>query len=77
MERQMLVEELKDRVARHEYVVDCRAVAEAMLARQARCSYPLSLTSPRASLNTTPDGPRITRPIGTNGSSSPPAASNS
>ena len=50
MDRQMLVKELKERVARHAYDVDCRAVAEAFLARHARCSNPLSDTSPWATV---------------------------
>ena len=75
----MVVKELKDRIAREEYAVDCRAVAEALLARHARCSNPLSGTSPWASLNTMPAGPRITRPTGTNGipGSAGPQASSS
>ena len=73
----MLVKELKDRVARAEYDVDCRAVAEALIARQARCSYPLSLTAPWGPLNVTPAGPRFTRPTTDPGNPSGPAASSS
>ena len=77
MDRQMLVKELKDRVARREYDVDCRAVAEALLARHAPCSNPRSATSPWASLSAIPAGPRITRPTDANGRSLGPDASSS
>jgi hypothetical protein len=60
--RTMLVNDLKRRVSAHEYVVDCGAVAEAFLARQARCSYPESARSPWASESTSPAGPSLTRP---------------
>ena len=73
----MLVKELKARVARSEYDVDCRAVAEALLARQARCSNPFSLLSPWPALSEIPAGPRITRPTGANGSPGGPQASSS
>ena len=74
MERRMLVKELKARVAREEYDVDCRAVAEAILLRHARCSQPLSLAPP---LNVIPAGPRFTRPTGRPDSPAPPDASSS
>ena len=77
MDRQMLVRELKDRVARDQYEIDCRAVAEALISRQARCSNPLSSTWPRASLSVIPAGPRITRPTGVNGRLAGPDASSS
>jgi len=73
----MLVKELKDRVSRSEYDVDCRAVAEALIARQARCSNPLSLAGPSGPLNVMPAGPRFTRPTGEPGSPAGPDASSS
>jgi hypothetical protein len=76
----MLVRELKERVAREEYAVDCRAVAEAILSRQARCSNPLSLASPWGPLNVTPagwPGPRFTRPTTKPDSPAGPDASSS
>ena len=77
MDRGMLVKELKARVAREEYDVDCRAVAEALLMRHARCSNPLSPTSPFGPLNVSAAGPRFTRPTGNPDSGSPPDASSS
>jgi hypothetical protein len=77
MERVMLVHELKERVARSAYVVDCGAVADALLARQARCSNPLSVTSPWDDLSEMPAGPRITRPTGSSGRSAGPDAKSS
>ena len=73
----MLVKELKERVAREAYDVDCRAVAEALLARQARCSNPLSLDAPWGPLNVIPAGLRFTRPTDDPGSPSGPEASSS
>ncbi len=74
----MLVSELKRKVARHEYDVDCRAVAEAFIVRHARCSQPFNVASPWASLSAMPAGPRITRPIGrAPGSPGGPQASSS
>ena len=77
MERGMLVNELKARVAREEYEVDCRAVAEALLVRHARCSHPFSVTTPSGPVKVTPAGPRFTRPTANPDSSSPPDASSS
>lgn len=60
--RTMLVHDLKARVARHEYDVNCHAVAEALLARHRRCSNPASVRSPRASASVTPATPPDTIP---------------
>jgi len=60
--RIMLVEDLKSRVERHEYRVDCDAVAQAFLARHSRWRNPLS--GPRPSGNRTDGGPESTRPTG-------------
>ena len=76
--RMMLVDDLKRRVAAREYVVDCDAVAEAFLARQARCWYPDSTRSPSGPVRTSPDGPSVTRPTtDTDGSSRGPHTSSS
>ncbi len=64
MQRQMMVKELKERVARGRYAVDCDAVATAFLARQTRCSNPLTAASPDELDHLIPAGPRITRPTG-------------
>jgi hypothetical protein len=64
MERQMIVRELKERVALGRYDVDCDAVAAAFLARQRRCENPLTVCSPVELERVIPAGPRITRPTG-------------
>lgn len=58
----MLVADLKRRLERHEYRVDCDAVAEAFLARHSRWEKPLS--GPRPSGNRTEELPEFTRPTG-------------
>jgi hypothetical protein len=67
MVQERKVTELKNRVARGEYVVDPVKVADAIVgrlhdraARQSTCSYPDS--SPDPSTNTRPGGPSTTRP---------------
>ena len=76
--RNMMVQDLKTRVARAEYHVDCRAVAEAFLARHSRCWKPASLRSPRPSVSTSSEGPRTIRPTrDSDGSSAGPQASSS
>ena len=61
--RSMIMNELKQRVERREYQVDCDAVAEAFIARQTRCWYPASDRSPVRSRSTSPSGPSTTRPM--------------
>ena len=60
--RRMIVNDLKKRVSRDEYTVDCTAVAEAFLARHSRCSNPDSERSPLRSRSTSPAGPSVTTP---------------
>ena len=60
--RTMLLDDLKDRVARRAYAVDPHAVAEAFLARHRRCSNPASDRSPDASRSATPGRPPDTVP---------------
>lgn len=62
--RRMRVTELKQRVQRREYAVDCRAVAEALIARQMRCWNPSSARGPVRSHSTSPGSPSATRPTG-------------
>ncbi len=61
--RSMIVNELKQRVERREYQVDCGAVAEAFIARQTRCWYPATDRSPVRSRSASPGGPSTTRPM--------------
>ena len=60
--RSMVVQDLKMRVARAEYEVDCRAVAEAFLARHSRCWNPAIRRVPRPSASTRSGVPPVTRP---------------
>lgn len=70
-EREARLSMLSAQIARGEYRVDARAVADAILRRvfmveearrdQNECSYPAS--SPSESANTMPAGPSMTRPI--------------
>ena len=60
--RRMIVNELKMRVQRRDYQVDCGAVAEAFLARQTRCWYPATDRAPLRSRSSSPAGPSTTRP---------------
>ena len=60
--RTMLVDDLKSRVERHQYRVDCDAVAQAFLARHSRWRNPVS--GPRPSANRTEALPEFTRPMG-------------
>ena len=69
----MMVRELKERVARGRYDVDCDAVAAAFLARQSRWPNPLSVCSPVELDSLIPAGPRITRPTGSRPGMSDPA----
>lgn len=62
--RSMIVNELKQRVERREYQVDCRAVAEAFIANQKRCWYPATERLPVRSRSLRPAGPSTTRPNG-------------
>ena len=62
--RRMKMNEIKQRIQRREYDVDCGAVAEAFLARQKRCWYPATDRSPVRSRSTRPGGPSTTRPNG-------------
>ena len=55
--------DLKRRVARSDYAIDCGAVAEAFLAAHNRCWYPVSRRSPAASEVDRPGGPSMMRPI--------------
>ena len=77
MDRDMMVRELKDRVAGGRYDVNCDAVAAAFIARQVRCSNPTADCSPWDVESLIPAGPRITRPTGTNGNPDGPQAHNS
>ena len=74
--RRMLVNELKGRVERREYSVDCRAVAEAFIA-QTGCWYPTTERVPVRSRMTRPGSPMATRPTRMNGSAGGPAAHSS
>ena len=58
----MLAPDLKSRVERHQYCVDCHAVAEAFLARHSRCWNPVSVRPPRPSGKTTSPAPAVTDP---------------
>ena len=61
--RKMIVNDLKSRVERRQYHVDCAAVAEAFLARQTECWNPDSDRSPDRSRRASPGGPSTTRPM--------------
>ena len=61
--RSMIVNELKSRVERRQYHVDCAAVAEAFLARQTECWNPDRDRSPDRSWRASPGGPPVTRPM--------------
>ena len=62
--RRMLMQELRDRVARQEYDVDCGLVAEAFLARHSVCWNPSGVRAPVMSLSSIPGVPARTRPTG-------------
>ena len=60
--RSMVVQDLKMRVARAEYEVDCRAVAEAFIARHSRCWKPAIRRVPRPPASTSSGAPPLIRP---------------
>lgn len=65
--RRMLVIDLKSRVERQEYAVDCSLVAEAFLARHSVCWNASRVRTPVLSVSTRPGVPARTRPTGRNG----------
>jgi hypothetical protein len=77
MKQQMIVRDLKERVADGRYDVDCDAVAAAFLARQTRCVNALTASSPDELDSLKPAGPRITRPTGVSASPGGPEAHSS
>ena len=56
--------DLKNRVARDEYDIDCGLVAEAFLARHSVCWNPAGVRTPVMSLSSIPGVPARTRPTG-------------
>ncbi len=71
------MQDLKRRVQRQEYAVDCGLVAEAFLARHSSCWNPATVRTPVLSVSVRPGVPSRTRPTGTAGRLGGPQAHSS